>query len=255
MNRGESMNPASDFVGKRILVAGASSDLARDLVGTLVSSGATLGLHYHTKDAPLRPLARNEKVRLFQKDLSTARACTDLVDEFVAWSGGIDALVQLTGNIHRTVYWAGLTEEDWQFDLGMNLVMPFFLAARGIFHMKAGGRIVLTSTASAAHGGGTSSLAYGVAKAGIECVVKRLARDCAEKNILVNAIAPGFIPTKFHTDRMGRSPKELAERVKLIPMKRSGTPGDVAGTILFLLSDHASYITGQVIAISGGDFL
>jgi 3-oxoacyl-[acyl-carrier protein] reductase len=240
--------------GKRILVAGASSDLARELVRILAASGPTLGLHYHTNDAPLRPLA-GPRVKLFQADLSSARACTGLVDEFVAWAGGIDALVQLTGNIHRAVPWGELTEEDWRFDLGANLVMPFFLAARAVSHMQAGGRIVLTSTASASHGGGSTSLAYGVAKAGLECVTKRLARDCAGKQILVNAIAPGFILTKFHTDRMGRSREELAARERLIPMGRAGTPGEVAATILFLLSEGGGYITGQIIPISGGDFL
>jgi 3-oxoacyl-[acyl-carrier protein] reductase len=218
-------------------------------------SGPTLGLHYNTNDAPLKALPRNPKVRLFQKDLSSARACTELVDGFVDWAGGIDALVQLTGNIHRTVPWAELAEEDWRFDLGANLLMPFYLAARSIHHMGAGGRIVLTSTASASHGGGSSSLAYGVAKAGIECITRRLARDCAARKILVNAIAPGFILTKFHTERMGRSREELAAREKLIPLGRAGTPGEVAATILFLLSDGAGYITGQVIPVSGGDFL
>jgi NAD(P)-dependent dehydrogenase (short-subunit alcohol dehydrogenase family) len=173
----------------------------------------------------------------------------------VAWAGGIDALVQLTGNIHRAVPWAELTEEDWGFDLGANLVMPFFLAARAIHHMKEGGRIVLTGTASASHGGGSTSLAYGAGKAGIECITKRLARDCAGRNILVNAVAPGFILTKFHTERMGRSREELEGREKLVPLGRAGTPAEVAATILFLLSDGAGYITGQVIAVSGGDFL
>ena len=244
-----------DLRGKRILVAGASSDLARDLVQALASSGAALGLHYNSNDAPLRTLSGSPRVKLFQKDLSTARACTELVDGFVAWAGGIDALVQLTGNIHRAVPWAELTEEDWEFDLGANMVMPFYLAARSIHHMKDGGRIVLTSTASASHGGGSTSLAYGAAKAGVDCIVKRLARDCADKNILVNAIAPGFILTKFHTERMHRSREELAAREKMIPMKRAGTPGEVASTILFLLSEGAGYITGQVIPVSGGDFL
>ena len=118
-----------------------------------------------------------------------------------------------------------------------------------------GGRIVLMSTASASHGGGMTSLAYGAAKAGIECVVKGLARDCAKYNILVNAIAPGLFITKFHTEKMKRTTEQLEERTKLIPLKRAGTLEEFAGTVLFLLSDSASYITGQIIAVSGGDWL
>ena len=113
----------------------------------------------------------------------------------------------------------------------------------------------MTSTASATHGGGTTSLAYGIAKAGVECMVKGLARDCAKHNILVNAIAPGFIMTKFHTERMKRSSEQLKERIELIPLKRAGTVREIAGVILFLLSEDASYITGQVITVSGGDWL
>ena len=100
-----------------------------------------------------------------------------------------------------------------------------------------------------------TSLAYGAAKAGIECVVKGLARDCAKYNILVNAIAPGFFMTKFHTEKMKRTKEQLEERAKLIPLKRVGTPEEFSGTVLFLLSDSASYITGQIIAVSGGDWL
>lgn len=172
------------------------------------------------------------------------------------WSGGIDCLVQLSGNIKRSAHWEYLTEKDWVCDLSMNLIMPFFLAQRVIKYMKdTGGRIIFTSTASASHGGGTTSLAYGIAKAGVECMVKRLARDSAKYNILVNAIAPGFILTKFHTEKMKRSQKKLQERIKLIPLNREGTPEEVANTIMFLLSENASYITGQIIEVSGGEWL
>jgi len=120
---------------------------------------------------------------------------------------------------------------------------------------RTGGRIILMSTASASHGGGSSSLAYGVAKAGIECLVKGLARDCAPDNILVNAVAPGFIETKFHTRKMKKTADELRQRVQLVPMKRAGTTAEFAGAILFLLSEGAAYITGQTLTIAGGDWL
>lgn len=119
----------------------------------------------------------------------------------------------------------------------------------------SGGSIILTSTASAAHGGGSNSIAYGCAKAGIECLAKGLAKDCAKYKILVNAIAPGFIESKFHTEKMKRTEEQLKTRAQMIPMKRTGTPADIAWAILFLLSGSSSYMTGQVVTISGGDFL
>jgi NAD(P)-dependent dehydrogenase (short-subunit alcohol dehydrogenase family) len=242
--------------GKRILIVGASSDLAVSLNEILYDSGNIVGFHYNTNGKSLSTYDEGEKVRKFQKDISSSLACFQLVDDFVSWAGGIDCLVQLSGGIKKPANWEDLTEEEWSYDLSVNMIMPFFLAQRAILHMKnSGGRIVMTSTVSAAHGGGSTSLAYGVAKAGVECVIKGLARDCAKYNILVNAIAPGFFLTKFHTEKLERTQAQLRERVKLIPLKRAGTTDELAGTVMYLLSESASYITGQVLAISGGDWL
>ena len=242
--------------GKKILIVGASSDLAVSLNEILYNSDNIAGLHFNTNDKPLSKYDEGEKVKKFQKDINSSLACFRLVDDFVNWAGGIDCLIQLSGGIKKPANWEDLTEEEWSYDLSVNMIMPFFLAQRAILHMKkSGGRIVMTSTASAVHGGGPTSLAYGVAKAGVECIVKGLARDCAKYNILVNAIAPGVFLTKFHTEKMKRNQEQLQERVKLVPLKRAGTTEELAGTIMYLLSESASYITGQVIAISGGERL
>jgi NAD(P)-dependent dehydrogenase (short-subunit alcohol dehydrogenase family) len=241
---------------KKILIVGASSDLAVSLNEMLYNSDNIAGFHYNTNDKPLSKYDEGEKVKKFQKDINSSETCSQLVDDFVRWAGGIDCLIQLSGDIKNPVCWEDLTEEEWSYDLSVNMIMPFFLAQRAILHMKkSGGRIVMTSTASAVHGGGPTSLAYGAAKAGVECIIKGLARDCAKYNILVNAIAPGVFLTKFHTEKMKRNQKQLQERIKLVPLKRAGTTEELAGTVMYLLSEGASYVTGQVIAISGGDWL
>ena len=240
---------------KKILLVGASSDLAGSLNETLYKTDNIVGFHYNTNEKPLLKYDEGEKVKRFQKDINSSLACFQLVDDFVAWAGGIDCLIQMSGNIKKPVDWEELTEKEWSYDLSANLIMPFFLAQRAVLHMKeSGGRILMMSTVSASHGGGAMSLAYGVAKAGVECVVKGLARDCAKYNILVNAIAPGFFHTKFHTEKMKRDREQLQERAKMIPLKRAGTTEELAGTVMYLLSEDASYITGQVIAVSGGDW-
>jgi NAD(P)-dependent dehydrogenase (short-subunit alcohol dehydrogenase family) len=241
---------------KKILLVGASSDLAGSLNETLYKTDNIVGFHYNTNEKPLLKYDEGEKVKRFQKDINSSLACFQLVDDFVAWAGGIDCLIQMSGNIKKPVDWEELTEKEWSYDLSANLIMPFFLAQRAVLHMKeSGGRILMMSTVSASHGGGATSLAYGVAKAGVECVVKGLARECAKYNILVNAIAPGFFLTKFHTEKMKRDQEQLQERAKMIPLKRAGTTEELAGTVMYLLSEGASYITGQVIAVSGGDWL
>ncbi len=226
----------------------------------LVGSGATVGAHYHQNDRSLRGLIKADldglRIKLYEADLSTQRACHRLVDSFVQWAGGLDALVQLSGNIHRPCPWEDLAQEDWLADINVNLSGPFFLAQRAMRYLKAkGGRIILTSTASARHGGGKDSMAYGVAKAGIECLTKGLAREGAAHGVLVNAIAPGFIESQFHTRRMRRGKEELKKRAALVPLKRAGKPEEVAHLVLFLLSSGGGYMTGESLAVSGGDWL
>lgn len=245
----------------RVLIAGASGGIGVALVRIMLPTGARIGAHYHTNQGPLAGLVAEHasdpaQLRVFSGDLSSQAACHRLVDDFVAWAGGIEALVQLTGNVAKPCHWQDLTEDLWSADINLNLAGPFFLAQRAMKYMRAaGGRIVLTSTASARHGGGASSIAYGVAKAGVECLTKALARDGAAHEILVNAVAPGLIDTEFHTKRMGRDEKALRERAAKVPLRRAGTPADVAGMIAYLLSPAGSFITGECIAISGGDWL
>jgi len=244
------------FKDKKILIVGASSDISVNLNKILHHEKSILGLHYNKNAQSLSPFKNSKKLKKFQKELNSSEDCYSLVDNFVNWAGGIDIFVQLSGDINRSIHWQDIEETDWNYDLSINLVMPFFLTQRVVKNMKtSGGKIVLTSTSSASHGGGSSSLAYGTAKAGIECITKRLAKDCAKYNILVNTISPGVIITKFHTDKMRRTSKQLKERLKSIPLKRSGTIEEVTNTILFLISGKASYITGQIITIDGGDWL
>ena len=112
----------------------------------------------------------------------------------------------------------------------------------------------MTSTSSAIHGGGENSLAYGISKSGIACLTKGLARFGAKNNILVNAIAPGFIETRFHTKVMKRKKKDLKKRLKFIKLLRAGKTSDITNLISFLLFQN-NYITGEVIPIDGGDWI
>ncbi len=249
--------------GARILVTGASGDIGMSLLKYLTHYELSLGMHCFSNERRLvnlinSNLFKDSKAKIFQADLSRAEECTALVDSFISWAGGIDGLVLLTGGIRRPVSWEELTYDDWIYDINVNLTSTFFTAQKTMQWMKKfsdGGRIITVSTASARHGGGGRSMGYGVARAGIECLTKGLAREGAPYSILVNCVAPGFIDTQFQTAKAGKTKEDYDKRIKLIPLKRAGLPEEVATSILYFLSEWSSFITGECIAISGGDWL
>lgn len=138
--------------------------------------------------------------------------------------------------------------EDWQKTLDVNLSGHFFVTRYCLKNMQRrgyGGRII-NMTSTAALMGSSGQVAYSASKAGIIGMTQSLALEVAARNITVNAIAPGFI----HTDMIKDLP--LEEILKMIPMRRFGNPDEIAGLVQYLISEDASYITGQVFKISGG---
>lgn len=240
---------------QKILVAGASGGIGKALVAMLREAGdCTIGAHaansvISEKTVGLIPLRRK---------LTTAEDCNALVADFVKQAGCIDGLVVLVGGITRSCHWKDLRPEEWRGDLTLNLDIPFFLARTSMLHMEQqgnGGRIVLYSTESALHGGSPMSLPYAVAKRGIECLVQGLAREGADHNITVNGVRPGFIASGFHERWQGKDHESLVKRAEMVPLKRAGTPEEVAALTVYLLSGWARFITGQMFAITGGDWL
>tara|TARA_B100001123_G_C15288434_1_gene1016523 strand:- start:1032 stop:1775 length:744 start_codon:yes stop_codon:yes gene_type:complete len=245
---------------KKILILGASSDMGLALIERLNDSNYFIGAHCFKGKKRILKLLKDKKIiskiKIFTKDLSSQKSCWKLVDEYVKWSKGIDCMIQLNGNVSKVVNWDKLKNTNWEKDIAINLGAPFFSSQRVFKYMKnKGGKIILMSTASAKHGGGKTTLAYGVSKAGVEALTKALAREGGQYNILVNAIAPGLIDTRFHKEKLGRSLLDLKKRKKLAKLKRMGKPEEIAAIIENVISKNVNFMTGEVISVSGGDWL
>lgn len=241
--------------GTRVLITGASGGLGRALVDMLLESpDCIIGAHGASNRNP----SKDERVFHLEKTFETEADCVQLVEEFADKAGGIDALVVLSGGVHFSGHWKDMPAEDWERDMALNLNMPFFLACAAMAHMEAqgtGGRILLTGTESALHGGSAQSFPYAVAKRGTECLVQGLAREGASDDILVNGVRFGFIASGFHQRWHGKAKKDLTERADMVPLKRGGDPDEAAALMIYLLSGWAGFITGQMIPLTGGDWL
>lgn len=241
--------------GTRILISGATGGLGRALVKMLLDGpDCVIGAHGGFGEIDLS----DERIIPIRQAFSSEADCLTAVDKFIAEAGGIDALVVLSGGIHFKGHWKDAPAEAIEKDLAVNLTHPFYLARCATAHMTkqgTGGKILLTGTESALHGGSSLSFPYAIAKRGTECMVQGLAREGAENGILVNGIRMGYITSGFHQRWLDKGDSELEERRQLVPLKRGGHPDEAAALMIYLLSGWAGFITGQMIPLTGGDWL
>ncbi len=241
--------------GKVALVTGGGTGMGRAIALKFAGEGADLIVNYSrraTEAEGTAEKARKLGVRAFavKADVGEDQECRRLVQETVARLGRLDILVNNAGWTkyipHRDL--EAMTEEILERTWAVNAKGPLYLCRAAIPHMvkQGGGRIVNTTSIAAFQGAG-SSVIYCAAKAALASITKSLARAFAKDNILVNAIAPGFVDTGFV-----EWPPEFIEKQKAInPMGRIPTVDDVASAVLFLVSD-ASAITAQTVFVDGG---
>jgi len=241
--------------GMRVLVIGASGGIGRAVVQMLLDgTDCVVGAHGGAK----APDYGDGRVISLQNSFENEADCRAVVEEFADQAGGVDALVVLSGGIHFSGHWMDMPAADWERDMAVNLNQPFYLARAALGVMKdqgTGGRIVLNGTESALHGGSAQSFPYAIAKRGTECMVQGLAREGAPHDILVNGVRLGYIKSGFHQRWHGRTDAEMAERADMVPLKRGGEPEEAAALIVYLLSGWAGFITGQMLPLTGGDWL
>ena len=239
---------------KVAMITGATRGIGKQIALTLANEGYNIVLNYRTKNDELIQAkneieSKNVKCLTVQGDVTNFEDCKQMIESAIKEFGKIDVLINNAG-ITKDMLLARMKKEDFKQVIDVNLVGTFNMTKNVIsYMMKArSGRIInISSVVGIAGNAGQTN--YSASKAGIIGFTKSLAKEVASRNILVNAVAPGFIETNM-TDVLKQEVKD--EIAKNIPLKRMGTPKDVANVVKFLASEDSSYITGQVISVDGG---
>lgn len=245
-----------DFSGKVSVVTGASQGIGEAIALDLAQGGSEIVLVDIQKekmdDVARKITGFGGKAAAYEADVSKTGQVEDLVDALIRNHGSVHHLINNAG-ITRDNLLMRMKEEEWDSVMAVNLKGVFNFSKALIRHMIRNryGRIVNISSVVGLTGN-PGQANYSASKAGVLGFTKSLAREVASRGITVNAVAPGFIQTAM-TESL---PEDVRKQfLSVIPMGRFGTPQEVAQAVRFLVSDQASYITGQVININGGMFM
>lgn len=240
--------------GKVALITGASKGIGRAIAQQFVEMGAQVAFTYLSSVEKGQALeqelaAGGGKVKGYRSDASDYAQAEQLVEDVVKEFGKIDVVVNNAG-ITRDGLLMRMNEEQWDAVMNVNLKSVFAVTKAATKHMmraKNGSIINITSVVGIKGNAGQAN--YAASKAGIIGFTKSVALELGSRNIRCNAIAPGFIETEM-TGELDQ--KVVDEWRKAIPLRRGGSPEDVAKAAVFLASDNAAYITGQVLQVDGG---
>jgi 3-oxoacyl-[acyl-carrier protein] reductase len=242
------------FENKVVIVTGSSRGIGRGIALQFGAEGASVVVNYNSNED-----AAKEVVDAIKEQGSQAIAVMADVSDFSQAEGLIKTAIEKYGDLHILVNNAGTTrdglimtmkEPDWDFVMDTNLKSTFNCSRAAVRHMirKRYGRIINVTSVSGQIGN-AGQTNYSASKAGQIGFTKALAREVASRSITVNAVAPGFIST----DLTEALPEDLKDGLKdLIPLRRIGSPQEVAQAVLYLASDDAAYVTGHVLTIDGG---
>jgi 3-oxoacyl-[acyl-carrier protein] reductase len=239
---------------KIVLITGASRGIGKAIAEECVKQGAKVAFTYISSDEKARALeveltAHGGTAKGFKSDAGNFQQAQDLVDKVVETFGTIDVLVNNAG-ITRDTLLMRMTEEQWDEVINTNLKSAFNLTKavqKPMLKARKGSIINMSSVVGVSGNAGQSN--YAASKAGLIGFTKSIAQELGSRNIRCNAIAPGFIETEMTA---ALDEKVVQEWRNSIPLKRGGSPKDVADATVFLSSDMSAYITGQTIHVCGG---
>ena len=241
-----------DLSGRVALVTGSTRGIGRAIATTLAQCGArvaVVGRDRAKAESAASEIGGTDAARGFACDVADPAAVTALVDEVEKAFGGVDILVNNAGLTRDNILFR-LKDEDWNVVLDANLRGAFLAiraASRGMIKRRWGRIVNMASVVGIIGNKGQAN--YAASKAGLIGLTKSVAKELASRNVLANAIAPGFIETDMTA---AMTPDARSALTGQIPLERLGTPQDVAAVVAFLASEHAAYITGQVFVVDGG---
>ena len=239
-----------DLTGRTALVTGSTRGIGRAIAETLTEAGARVAVvgRDPAKAAEVAAVVGGS-AQGFGADVSNPASVVALVEAVESAFGQIDILVNNAGLTRDNILFR-IKDDDWDMVLDANLRGAFIAiraASRGMMKRRWGRIINIASIVGITGNKGQAN--YAASKAGLIGLTKSVAKELGSRNILVNAVAPGFIETDMTA---AMTPEARAALSGQIPLARLGSPQDVAGTVAFLASEHAAYITGQVLVVDGG---
>ena len=259
MSDGESRR---EFVDKKALVTGGSRGIGRAVCLELARRGADVAFIYHSRDVEAEATAGEiralGRVALALKtDLADAHGVGAAIDRAAAEFGLPDILVQAAGAMGNWQETAELSTDDWDRYVAVDLSGAFYVIRATLPHLrKAGGGAIVAISSIAAQMCQARNVQGAAAKAGLEAIVRVVAREEGRRGIRANAVAVGLTDTEMARTAFAGWGAESTDRVvRAIPLRRIGTPEEVARVVCFLAGPDAAYITGKVLQVDGGQII
>lgn len=247
-----------DLKGKKVLITGSSSGIGAATAVAFAKQGCFVGVHYfRTKSGGQQTLKKVRQLSdgvLFRADVRSEKQVGKMVERFAKEAGGIDILINNAGDLIERQSFEAATLDYHEDIYATNVCSVFLVTRAALTHLKKSkGSIVNIGSVAGHDGGGGGSGIYAGAKAAVATYTIAMAKEFAQYGIRVNSVLPGLIETRFH---MRYSSAERKRKVaKQTPLGRNGTAEDIANAILFLASSAAGFITGEYIAVNGGQYM
>ena len=243
--------------GKRALVTGGSRGIGAATALLLAECGADVGIGYRSRQAEatdvVQQLAgRGVKAFAHAADLSTLAGTTSLFERAEREFGGLDIFVGNAGIWPpQDIPVAEMTDEHWRRTMNENVDAMFYTTRAAARLLERGGRIVMVSS-TAGQRGEAYHADYAASKGAMISLVKSVAVELGKRDITVNAVAPGWVDTEMVAEAIQATREQIAAA---IPVGRVATAKDIAGPIVFLCSEHARHVTGEILNVNGGSVL